>query len=290
MQSCQNLSIFISIIVNDFGGVFKVVELCGEELHNCLLDAGKAFNEICIKHNLKYYLSGGTLLGAVRHHGFIPWDNDMDMMMPRDDYEKLLSLNYNDGRYKVIDCFSDQNYGYSFAKIIDTKTRRVSIDDANQTDFGVYIDIFPIDGYPDSVFFSNLRNLHLRYLRLWRNFMLNKETSKSKRFSGIKNFIRRINPITSNSYSRRINRIGQKKKYADSKYVGVQSGTHVQKNERNPKSIFDKTIYLPFDDTSFPCPSGYDEYLSHLYGDYMQLPPENQRYATHSNKFYYINE
>lgn len=266
-----------------------MIELTGKDLQNCLLEAGKAFGELCEKNGLTYFLSGGTLLGAVRHHGFIPWDNDMDMMMPRTDYEKLLSLKFDDGRYKVLDCFSDRNYGYSFAKFVDTKTCRYAIDD-NQTEFGVYVDIFPIDGYPDSLFLSNMRNNYLRYLRIWRGFMLSKQSKKRSKFRGVKNFIRKINPTSANAYSRRINRIGQRNRYEDSAYVGVQSGTHVQKYERNPRDVFDRTIYLPFEDTTFPCPAGYDGYLRRLYGDYMQLPPENKRVASHKNRFYLLDE
>lgn len=266
-----------------------MIQLEGHQLQEILLEAAKAFGTLCDECGLTYYLSGGTLLGAVRHHGFIPWDNDIDMMMPRADYEKLLSIHYNNGRYKILDCFSDRNYGYSFAKFVDTKTCRYAIDN-NQTEFGVYVDIFPIDGYPDSLVLSNIRNYYLSYLRIWRGFMLSKESKKQSKFRKIKNIIRKLNPTSSNAYSRRINRIGQRNRYEDSAFVGVQSATHVQRNERNPKTIFEKTVYLPFEDTSFPCPSGYDEYLQHLYGDYMKLPPESQRVASHVNKFYLLDE
>ncbi len=120
--------------------------------------------------------------------------------------------------------------------------------------------------------------------------MLSKKSKKQSKFRRIKNLIRKMNPISSNAYSRRINRIGQRNKFEVSTYVGVQSATHVQMNERNPKAVFERTVYLPFEDTLFPCPSGYDEYLKHLYGDYMKLPPESQRVASHINKFYLLDE
>ena len=96
----------------------------------------------------------------------------------------------------------------------------------------------------------------------------------------------RARTTKSNYYSRKINRIGRKYDFETSAYVGVQSGTYHQEKERNPRSVFDHTVYFQFEDTKFPGPSGYDEYLRHLFGDYMKFPPEDKRTGRHAQNIY----
>lgn len=260
-----------------------MIQIQGEEIQSYLLAAAKVFGRYCEENHLRYYLSGGTLLGAVRHQGFIPWDDDIDIMMPRKDYEKLLNA-FSDSRYKLIDCDSDKDYGSPYARLWDSYTTR-DWGNMKQKEIGIYIDILPIDGYPDSLFLSNLRNRRLLTLRK-RRFYAMKKHSRAGRLQKIKELIRKLYPFSANDISRKMNRMARKNDFETSAYVGVQSGTYHQEKERNPRSVFDQTVYLPFEDTVFPAPSGYDVYLTHLFGDYMQLPPEDQRKGRHAQNIF----
>ena len=119
-----------------------------EELHQIELDMLKEIDRICRRENIQYYLAGGTLLGAVRHKGFIPWDDDIDIAMARDEYERFLKVMKKE-RHPYLKIFAmefDKEYQYTFAKVVDTRTRLIEEIGKDLPDMGVFIDIFPIDG------------------------------------------------------------------------------------------------------------------------------------------------
>ena len=108
---------------------------------------------VCEQHQWRYFLAGGTLLGALRHKGFIPWDNDIDISMPRRDYEKLLQFYKENGnRYKILQVGENTNYYLPFAKVVDTETLLVEKSIETQVpELGLFVDIFPIDGVGDEI-------------------------------------------------------------------------------------------------------------------------------------------
>lgn len=118
-------------------------EMTLQELHEVQLAMLDAVDNYCRLNHLRYSLGGGTLLGAVRHHGYIPWDDDIDIMMPRPDYEKFMRY-FKHEYYKLYDYRTDDTCGFSFAKLIDTRT----IVQEYTITYSVFIDIFPIDGLP----------------------------------------------------------------------------------------------------------------------------------------------
>ena len=122
-----------------------------EELHQIETDILTAIDEICRKENIRYYLAGGTLLGAVRHKGFIPWDDDIDIAMPRDDYERFLKVMRKGAHpyYKILALEYKEDYPYTFAKVVDTRTRLQEEIGKDLPEMGVFIDIFPLDGMGD---------------------------------------------------------------------------------------------------------------------------------------------
>ena len=230
-------------------------EMNHQEVQQCLLEMVKWFDGYAREHGITYYLSGGTLLGAVRHKGFIPWDDDVDLMMPRPDYERMIAEFKNDGRYQFICCERDDDYKTPFGRIWDTKTVRV-FERLQDKQFGAFLDIFPIDGYPKNETLAKIYPYTLKARRFLitqanRNYFLEWE-----KYRTIKNLMKRLVRKDGNHYCRKLNQYARKLPYDQCEYVGVTTTTVHIFRERNPKSIFNKTVYLPFEDAELPAPEG----------------------------------
>ena len=152
-----------------------------EELKKVELDILIWFADICEQEKLNYTLSYGTLLGAVRHKGFIPWDDDIDVAMPRPDYEKFIEYcNTHETHYKLIDIHNDKGYNYLFAKVYDPNTTIVEkYANRFKANYGVYIDIFPVDGFGDDLdyalkFYNQYKfKKSILAASQWRKFFVN---------------------------------------------------------------------------------------------------------------------
>jgi len=119
-----------------------------EEIQKVDLEILRFFDNVCRENNLTYFLSGGTLLGAIRHKGFIPWDDDVDLVMPRKDFEKLIEiLDKSDSNYKLFIPGCSEDYFYTFGKLVDTRTVLDEFDYCPIKGMGLYIDIFIMTGY-----------------------------------------------------------------------------------------------------------------------------------------------
>ena len=120
-------------------------ELTLQEIKSVELEILSMFDEFCKKNSIKYFISNGTLLGAVKYKGFIPWDDDVDLLIPREDYNRLLKLFKDSDRYRIFAIEKDKNYRYPFAKLCDMTTRKDEFGYDNGLELGVDIDIFPLD-------------------------------------------------------------------------------------------------------------------------------------------------
>lgn len=280
-------------------------ELTIEELKSVELDILKNVADFCDKNNIRYYLGGGTLLGAVRHKGFIPWDDDIDISMPRPDYERFIHLyNGTQPNYMVKSIEIDPEYWRTFAKVFDNRTyleeKNIRVKKRGN---GVFIDVFPIDGLPESkmkrfLLFKTQEFLNFLYhSSAWNYTKSYKFADSASRFSVVKGYIRTalkflaitiLYPLPTHKIIVRINANAARNSYATAKYIGaIVDCAHGASCEMIEKKIFEPRIKFSFEGESFWGPKGYHQYLTNLYGDYMKLPPINRRNTHHDFKAYW---
>ena len=259
-------------------------QLTSEEVRQVQMIVLQEFHNFCTTHNLKYSLCAGTLLGAVRHKGYIPWDDDIDVMMPRREYIKLLKL-YKSNQYTLYTYDTHREYMLPYAKLCDNRTILLEgvIYEGN---FGVDIDIFPLDFFPNGIEESVKWTNRLKFLKDIRAV---KNITISCNRSFIKNAILFVCrcltfPIPMKWIVRRIDRVAQKYSEHEGGYVGNMTNGYNMK-ERTPmaKGLID----IEFEGKLFKAVNNYDVYLSSLFGNYMQLPPVEKRISTHTARAYW---
>ena len=242
-----------------------------------MLDMLKYIDNVCRKNNIKYWLSSGTCLGAVRHGGFIPWDDDADIEMEKKDFKKLKKiLKSNSSQYQLQDHTTDNEYLAPYAKLRDTKSilKETNANDLHYKYSGLYIDIFCISPSSSLFLYKVSSSLHHRII-----YKLTRIKNKILR----KILINTIYPLTNNiiypilSLFSRINNKGYYRHILGSGFVG-----------RRYKEDFTETVLFPFEDTMLPIPKGYDSYLKRLYGDYMSIPPLESINNPHISKIEFL--
>ena len=252
-----------------------------EELKHIQLEMLSDIADFCEQNQIKYFLAYGTLIGAIRHKGYIPWDDDIDICMPRPDYEKFLSLyNKKKSDYKVVAFELDDTYKLPFAKVNDTRT--VMWETMYDQDvFGVYIDVFPIDGCDKdgNVICQNTKlgqylNAKKAILGKGRSFKKNCIIAMGKcllAFTSVKTLLKKMQKMSTIV------------SYDKAEYVANIMYSY-GKNEIMKKSDLGETIFGEFEGRQYRIPKEYHKYLTQIYGDYMQLPPKEKRMSTHTFK------
>lgn len=246
----------------------------------------KKFRSLCMENDLSYCLAYGTLLGAIRHQGFIPWDDDIDICMTQTDYEKFISLfeDQNIEKDEIILLtpeIADKNgifYQYPFAKLVDNKT--VIKEKYNEkNEFGIYLDIFPITGVPSSLkaqksLMKKLRKLHDGLCYSVMGF------EKNNSFKNIiKNMYITLFKIQGyKKFRDKLCIISFQENYDDCSQVAhlVWGGYNVKK-EVYYKSMYTELIMANFENNEFLIPKAFDQLLTNQYGDYTEYPPINER-------------
>lgn len=256
-----------------------------EEIKKIEVNILDYISDICRKNNLKYFLAYGTLIGAIRHKGFIPWDDDIDIAMPREDYEKLLGILKSQSGTSKYDCLIplEDGYYYEFAKVIDTSTI-VQEQTTITSRCGVWVDIFPLDGLKKE---DKLSHILLLLLNRCRAASVNKSFPHKTNGLAVPLeyvFWKICRLIGYKTFLKSSIRLSKKYKYDDCGLVGFAS-SYPAHNKYMLKKWFEKTVEVPFEDKLFDAPVGFDEYLSTQYGDYMQLPPEDKRVSHHMQAF-----
>lgn len=273
-------------------------ELTIKETQEISLEILRIITNICEEQRFRYSLVYGTLIGAVRHSGYIPWDDDVDIMMPRPDYDELLVyIKKHIQEYPNLKIFNREEcseYPYMITRISDD---RYEIDVTNEKQFGmgVFIDIYPYDGL------GNTKDEALRYgLKGDRLSSLCYQATREKfAIENTTSTFRRIIKFPVYLYAKfrgkdyfqnKLEKLARVKDYDKSEYVGCVTWLSGGEKDIFPREWFDEYIMMKFDKYEFRVPKEYDNVLRHVYGDYMRLPPEKDRIGHHFYKVYKKSE
>lgn len=265
-------------MTNDYGNL---------ELHTVLLSAMKDFDAVCTKYKLRYILHGGTCLGAIRHHGFIPWDDDVDIAMPREDYDRLITLTEQEfgEKYTIQTYQTEPSMLTNVMKIAINNSGFSGISGVNE-DGGAFLDVFPMSDVPNSKFLQKMQNKLMIFLNncvYAKLGYITLESWKSKVVFGSLSKLRR------KTLGDLVEWCAKSFPHGQSKYVNIvatanYNGCTGYAWDLIPKEWILETVRVPFEDCEFPISKYWDEYLTSRYGDYMTPPPSNNRMNKHNMK------
>lgn len=263
-----------------------------KEIQALALRIFKQFDLFCKEFGVEYFMAYGTLIGTVRHQGFIPWDDDIDVWVKREDYIKIVTNFPEWGRERGLFLNAPttiNKYNRIFAKICMKHTKVETLDRHNNFNEGYFIDIFVLDGSPNNPLHRFLRVTHLQYLRnivtlaAYGADQLPNPSKKVKLYSIISKLFQWVDQ---NSTVRKYERIASKSSCKDSNYLLIPIRNSKGRALEMPSAWFESGVRMKYEDMEAIVPIGYDKILRHIFGDYMELPPEDQRKPGHAAKFY----
>lgn len=284
MTECERLinegifdaSFFKEEVKNDF-----LITSDRKKLWAILIDIVLQIDKVCKKYNITYYLMYGSILGAIRHGGFIPWDDDIDLTMPRDDYEKFIKLSHEfKDPYFLQTPYTDKEYVFSFARVRNSKTTSYSeVFKYQKMNHGIFVAIFPLDNClltEDSCIYERnkkLARMNSAYMR--RNYPCLSDSDKERVLEFSNN-----NPLSIYEEIQKNSQVHQHKK---TDYLAhLACAIYSYEKQCFHKSDFSKAIIITFEKRfSFPIPIGWKNILKLVYGDYLSMPPIEERGKWH---------
>ena len=275
---------YFSVISKKRDGYRRLSE---EEIKEVELGVMDYIHNLCQKENINYSLAYGTLLGAVRHKGYIPWDDDVDISLKRDEYDKLYQavLRDNDPIYKVASWENDARYPYPFYRVYDARTVYENNYIENDIDLGICVDVFPFDYYADV-------NKEMAKLDTYRRLSVYTLYGIHSKNAGLKNIIRYLLVLVFRltrvkTWNKKMNVLSMQSKDNDSIDYLMENKRTSTKFE---KTLLDKVMDSPFEDRTYKIPEASHQILSAIYGDdFMEIPPVEKR-IKHDDFVAYIKE
>lgn len=238
-------------------------KLTTKEIQELQFNMLMEITQFCDKNKIRYFLGCGTLCGSIVRGGFFPWDDDIDILMPRDDYERFISK-FDTIRLKVLTC-ENKDYYYPYAKVIDTGTIAYECKQ-DIPGYGVFVDVFPLDGVPNNIYLWLLKPLKYLMMSKWGCYLDNRNIFVKIVYKLVSIITK---PFPNNYFAKILNRICRK--YSMKKYSKCGVIVHYRKkNEIVDSEIFNSRIRVLFENYEFYAPRLYDKYLKMLYGDYYE--------------------
>mgnify|MGYP000923539667 FL=1 len=257
-----------------------------EEAKKIELDILDFIDSFCKENGINYCINYGTLIGAIRHKGFIPWDDDIDLSMTRENYERFIQLfSEKQSIYQILSLETDNQYFNNFIKIVDPTTKIIDTRNTKTYDSGIFIDIFPMDTFNDS------KVVDICYkLESFKLLSFSKHKNIVYGDSKLKDLIRTLfwiflRPVSPRFFANKIEKQIQKYRVEGGKYIAFIPSKAKEK-EIFPRDMFDELIETPFEHLVLPAPKRFDVVLKQFYDDYMTVPPKEKQIYSHEFEAY----
>ena len=269
-----------------------MIKLDSAQSRQINLDLLLYFDEICRKNHIRYSLTGGTLLGAVRHGGFIPWDDDVDVFMTRPEFDRLDKVFPREGRFVWQSRSRIPRYEYVYGRVMDSRTIIMEAGGLPSEGKGVFLDVCVVDGLPDNKLLRKAHITYMKYLYKGRRAVITDSSQADYYEKGLAHRIIKdtLNRTTDLEFwQKRMEKAMKRYPFDGGRYVGNFCSQYGAREMLHRKA-FSSYQEMTFEGHSFMVCRGWEEYLKNIYGNYMQLPPPEKRVSNHGGDSVWLME